>query len=230
MQLTIIGCGDAFGAGGHLQTSFHVRSDSSTFLIDCGVTTLIGMNRLFSSMFEAVDWSRTRAFSLGLTGLFINRKGREGQGIVEEGAELRLLKRQLVTRLTGLTDADTGQLAIRELQDAAVMFSGPYLDNGPDLLLGFNAGYRISWECASGKVTASVFENNTKRWSGDHCVDPKLVPGIFFCNRPTNGHAPDIRDVAPTVLRLFGVAVPAYMEGKPLLEEAPDPDGHRPRS
>jgi ribonuclease BN (tRNA processing enzyme) len=46
MRLTIIGCGDAFGAGGRLQTSFHVHSRTSTFLIDCGVTTLIGMRRL----------------------------------------------------------------------------------------------------------------------------------------------------------------------------------------
>jgi ribonuclease BN (tRNA processing enzyme) len=46
MRLTIIGCGDAFGAGGSLHTSFHVRSSASTFLIDCGASTLIGMNRL----------------------------------------------------------------------------------------------------------------------------------------------------------------------------------------
>ena len=46
MRLTLIGCGDAFGAGGRLQTSFHVRSATSTFLIDCGTSTLIGMRRL----------------------------------------------------------------------------------------------------------------------------------------------------------------------------------------
>lgn len=46
MRLTIIGCGDAFGAGGRLQTSFHVRANSCTFLIDCGASTLIGMRRL----------------------------------------------------------------------------------------------------------------------------------------------------------------------------------------
>lgn len=46
MQVTIIGCGDAFGAGGRLQTSFCVRSGPSTFLIDCGATSLIGMRRL----------------------------------------------------------------------------------------------------------------------------------------------------------------------------------------
>jgi len=46
MQLTVIGCGDAFGAGGSLQTSFLVRASASTFLIDCGASTLIGMRRL----------------------------------------------------------------------------------------------------------------------------------------------------------------------------------------
>jgi len=46
MQLTVIGCGDAFGAGSRLQTSFCVRSSASTFLIDCGATSLIGMHRL----------------------------------------------------------------------------------------------------------------------------------------------------------------------------------------
>ena len=46
MRLTIIGCGDAFGAGGRLHTSFHVRSRRSTFLIDCGATSLVGMRRL----------------------------------------------------------------------------------------------------------------------------------------------------------------------------------------
>ena len=46
MRLTIIGCGDAFGAGGSLQTSFHVQAGAGGFLIDCGATTLIGMRRL----------------------------------------------------------------------------------------------------------------------------------------------------------------------------------------
>ena len=46
MRLTIIGCGDAFGTGGRLQTAFHVRAGSATFLIDCGASTLIGLRRL----------------------------------------------------------------------------------------------------------------------------------------------------------------------------------------
>jgi predicted AlkP superfamily phosphohydrolase/phosphomutase len=169
--------------------------------------------------FADVDWQHTKAYSLGLTGLFINKKGRESQGIVGEDTEFRELKRELIAKLTGLVDGETGEVAIREVVDTEAMFSGPYLDNGPDLLIGCNSGYRTSWECATGRVTAAVFDDNTKRWSGDHCIDPKLVPGIFFCNRAINGKAPDIRDIAPTVLKLFGVEIPPYMEGKPLMTE-----------
>jgi ribonuclease BN (tRNA processing enzyme) len=46
MRLTVIGCGDAFGAGARLQTSFQVEHEGGTFLIDCGTSTLIGMRRL----------------------------------------------------------------------------------------------------------------------------------------------------------------------------------------
>ena len=118
---------------------------------------------------------------------------------------------------------------VQEPPPPSERFSGPYLDNGPDILLGYNAGYRTSWDCATGAVTATVFEDNTRRWSGDHCIDPKLVPGIFFCNRAINGHHPDIRDVAPTVLALFGVDIPPYMRGTQLIKETPMAPG-KPRS
>lgn len=45
MRLTVIGCGDAFGSGGRLQTSFHVSHSGGEFLIDCGATTLLGLHR-----------------------------------------------------------------------------------------------------------------------------------------------------------------------------------------
>ena len=56
---------------------------------------------LFSShqVLEGVDWSRTKAFALGLTGLFINRKGREKCGIVEEGLEYQKLVQEIADKL-----------------------------------------------------------------------------------------------------------------------------------
>ncbi len=46
MKLTVIGCGDAFGSGGRMQTSYLVEAGATRFLIDCGASTLIGFNRL----------------------------------------------------------------------------------------------------------------------------------------------------------------------------------------
>jgi ribonuclease BN (tRNA processing enzyme) len=44
MKLTVVGCGDAFGSGGRLQTCYHVHAAGGRFLIDCGATTLIGLS------------------------------------------------------------------------------------------------------------------------------------------------------------------------------------------
>jgi bisphosphoglycerate-independent phosphoglycerate mutase (AlkP superfamily) len=65
-----------------------------------------------------------------------------------------------------------------------------------------------------------VFQDNLKAWSGDHCIDPRLVPGVLFCSRPIDEADPALIDIAPTALRLFGIEPPAYMEGTPLFRMA----------
>ena len=74
-----------------------------------------------------------------------------------------------------------------------------------------------SWDAAVGKVSPQVFDDNRKAWSGDHCVDPHLVPGVLFSNRKIASEDPGIEDMAPTALDLFGIEPPPYMEGKSLL-------------
>jgi predicted AlkP superfamily phosphohydrolase/phosphomutase len=101
------------------------------------------------------------------------------------------------------------------------LYRGPYLDAAPDLIVGYNRGYRISWGAAVGRVTAEVIEDNPKAWSGDHCVDPVLVPGVLFSNRKIDAEDPGIEDLAPTALKLFGIDPPAWMEGKPVFRFAP---------
>ena len=65
-----------------------------------------------------------------------------------------------------------------------------------------------------GKVTTRIFEDNLKAWSGDHCIDPRLVPGVLFSNRKIADEKLAIVDVAPTILNLFGVALPSNLDGK----------------
>lgn len=172
--------------------------------------------------FENVDWSRTHAYAFGLAGLYINQKGREAQGIVAAGEETENLKRRLIAALAGLRDEETGEIAINELFDSMQVHStGPYRNNGPDLIVGYNRGYRASWEGAVGRVTDAVIADNTKSWSGDHCVDPRLVPGVLFSNWRITTQTPAIADLAPTILQLFGVDVPAHMTGRALAVEQP---------
>ncbi len=161
-----------------------------------------------------VDWSRTRAFAIGLAGIFVNLKDKYEQGIVEPGVEADRLRAEIAGRLEGLVDPSSGESAVKRVYVAGQFYRGPYKENAPDLIVGYRRGFRVSWEAAIGKTTLAVFHPNTKAWSGDHCVDPSLVPGILFASRPIAEPNPRLIDVAPTVLSLFGVPVPDYMDGK----------------
>jgi predicted AlkP superfamily phosphohydrolase/phosphomutase len=165
---------------------------------------------------KEIDWTRTRAYCLGLSGLYLNLRGREAQGIVKPGAEAEALKAELIARLSGYRDEELSTVAIRQMYATSSLYRGPYLDAAPDLIVGYNEGYRTSWDAAVGKVSDRVIEDNPKAWSGDHCVDPLLVPGVLFCNRKLDCDDPGIEDMAPTALHLFGIDPPSWMDGKPL--------------
>lgn len=163
-----------------------------------------------------VDWSRTRAFAIGLTGIFLNIRDKYTQGIVAAGEEADRLRGEIAERLGALTDPQTGGRAIRRVYQAPKAYRGPYKDHAPDLIVGYDRGYRVSWDAAVGRTSTAVFHANTKAWSGDHCVDPSVVPGVLFCNHPIRGENPRLLDIAPTVLAMFGVPAPDYMDGKAL--------------
>ena len=164
-----------------------------------------------------IDSSRTQAYAFGLSGLYINKKGREAHGIVAPGEETEALKREIIAGLSGLRDEEANAIAINEVFNANDVHSaGPYQAGGLDLIVGYNRGYRASWQGAVGQVMESVFWDNTKSWSGDHSVDPRLVPGVIFSTHPVTSEDPGIMDLAPTILTMFGVDVPAHMTGQVL--------------
>jgi len=163
-----------------------------------------------------VDWSGTRAYAIGLAGIYLNLQGREAQGIVEPTAEATKLRREIAAKLAELVNPLDNQPAVKQVYIAPEIYKGPYKNEAPDLLVGYHKGCRASWQTAIGEVTDKIFYDNTKAWSGDHCIDPSLVPGVLFCNRPISTDNPRMIDIAPTVLEMFGVDVPDYMDGKPL--------------
>ena len=198
----------------HGFTNFRRGVNLNSWLHQNGYLVLKPGKTVSRDWFEDVDWSRTRAFSLGLTGLFINRRGREASGIVGEGDEYKKLVDELTEKLEALVDPADGTRAVRKVRATWRHFDGPYRLDAPDLLIGYEGGYRNSWECATGAVTEHVFTDNTKSWSGDHCVDPDIVPGVFFCNRKIATETPRLLDLPVSIVELFGQKRAKYMQGE----------------
>lgn len=169
--------------------------------------------------FRDVSWETTKAYGLGLGGIYINQAGRESKGIVNPGKETKALKDELIEKLSGLKDDESGEIAVNRIFDRDELPPGPYKENCPDLVVGYNKGYRVSWDSVTGKVDSVLFVDNKKAWSGDHCIDPRTVPGIFFCSKKIRTNTPSIMDIAPTALELFGLRVPPLMDGHSLFSE-----------
>lgn len=204
----------------HGFTNFRRCVNINSWLRDNGYLFLKDENaRTSGEYLDGIDWSRTKAFALGLTGVFINRKGREKSGIVEEGTEYRALVQELAAKLGKLVDPESGETCVRRVAVSQQFFRGPYRFDAPDLLVGWEGGYRHSWECATGQVTEDTFTHNDRSWSGDHCVDPSIVPGVFLSNRTISAEHPRLIDIPASVMRLFGQEIPRYMQGEMIFPE-----------
>ncbi|MBI5189473.1 MAG: alkaline phosphatase family protein [Nitrospirae bacterium] len=190
--------------------AFHVNR----WLLDNGYIGLLDESLGESGeFFENVDWSRTKAYALGLNGLYINLEGREGQGIVP-ASDRDALVAELAEKLGAVKDPKGGGTVISEAYDTAKIYTGEYKGIAPDMIIGYSSGYRGSWETALGKIPATLLDDNKKKWSGDHCMDAAFVPGIFFSSRKVDRGNMGLEDVAPSLLSLYGIPVPEDMVGK----------------
>ncbi len=170
-----------------------------------------------ADMFQDVDWSRTKAYAVGFGGIYLNLAGREAQGIVAPGEEASRIKREISAGLKQLYDDQEQTHPVRQVYDATEVYSGPYVSDAPDLIVGFQPGHRVGWASVTGGVTDTEIEDNARPWSGDHNFNPPDVPGMLFCNRRIATDDPGIMDIGPTVLDLFGVPVPPYCDGTSLM-------------
>lgn len=199
----------SFQRGVHINTWLH---DNGFLALQPGVET----GEEAGDFFKHVDWSGTRAYALGLGSIYLNLQGREAQGIVSTG-DAPAVSRDIAARLTGLTDEQRGCQAVRAVVTRDDVYSGPYAGESPDLIACFAAGYRVSWATALGGIPRGHVEDNIKRWGGDHIIDPALVPGVLFMNRPFDGARASLLDLAPTILAALGVPRGSAMEGSSLI-------------
>jgi predicted AlkP superfamily phosphohydrolase/phosphomutase len=200
--------------------TFRRAFDTNTWLFQNGLLALKDSRKPGEDLgegFAAVDWAKTYAYAVGLGGIYLNFKGRESGGILEEGSEAERVRNAIQTGLADLPDEHTQRAAIRSVSRREQLYSGAFVESSPDLLVNFHRGFRVSWQSAVAGFSHSVLEDNMRRWSGDHIVDPESVPGILFMNRASLHNHARIIDLAPTILHYLGVAVPESMEGASLL-------------
>ncbi|MFC1666971.1 alkaline phosphatase family protein [Candidatus Omnitrophota bacterium] len=155
-------------------------------------------------LLEDIDWSKTMAYAIGFGAIYINQKGREREGIVAPGRETELLKEEISQKIKGWIDEKYNESIIKTVYKREDIFWGSHIDETPDLYLGFNIGYRASWQTALGAVPKELIEDNQKKWSGSHLFDPTLVSGVLFCNRSVTKNNASIYDIAPTILKIIG--------------------------
>ncbi len=197
----------------HGFTSFHTCIDFNRWLVDNGYMVLEDGVETIDASYHGVDWSRTRAYAMGLSGINLNMLNREGKGIVKMN-EADSLMNEIKEKLLILRDGDNS--VIRSVKFARDIYSGGYIDRSPDIIPGTSTGYRADWGCVTGCVGSAVIYPNDRHWDGDHCHDSDLVKGVLFTSWKHETDNPSIMDVAPTVLKMLGVRPPAYMDGRVL--------------
>ncbi len=172
------------------------------WLADAGYLVFEAGQQESESLFAGVDWQRTRAFALGLNGIFINQRGREPQGAVSV-ADTAALKAEIAAQLLLAVDPETGEPLVRRVFDRDVIYPGLATADAPDLVIGYEQNYRASWQTTLGGTPPQLVEANREKWSGDHCIDPELVPGVLFTSFPLSTEVANIQDVPRLVLRLL---------------------------
>ena len=181
------------------------------WLLNNGFLTL-KTNTTESFSLKDVDWKKTKAYAMGLNGIYLNLKDREKFGSVTHD-NAKLVKQEIISRLTGLIDSDNNQNVINRVFSREEVYSGAESKNAPDLIVGYKRGYRASWQTVLGEAPKELMSTNTDMWSGDHCIDPELVPGVLFTNFKLNqSNISGIKNIGSLALSTLKTTDPSNTE------------------
>lgn len=203
----------------HGFASFRRQVHLNRWLVDNGFMRLkSSQDAEGRGLFQDVDWHNTRAYAVGFSSLYLNLVGREGGGIVKRDERSCSLLDEIASKLQTLVDPENGNHVIHKVYlGSRICPNGPLANKGPNLVVGFEPGYRASWQTALGGAPVNLIEDNKSRWSGDHIFDPDFMPGIILSNVRLGAESFRGIDIAPTILAGLGLNRPGYMTGRNLL-------------
>lgn len=199
----------------HGFTSFRRQVDLNRWLYEEGYLHLEADTSPedVDQLFRGVNWKKTSAYAIGLAGIYINRTDREAEGSVPPD-QVKSLEEELAEKLTALRDPKGNEPVVSRVGRASETYGGNATADAPDLLIGYHRQYRISWDSAMGGIQKQVFSDNTNPWSGDHCVDPELIPGSLLANFEFDVNSDvGLWDVVPGVFSRLGLEIPEEMDG-----------------
>jgi predicted AlkP superfamily phosphohydrolase/phosphomutase len=184
----------------HGFTSWRRSFNLNRWLEEQGYLSLKNPARRADGLLQDIDWTRSRAYALGLNGLYINVKGREKYGIVEP-SDRAALATEIQRALLQVIDPQLGTPAITAIvRPEATDHPLRHPDRTPDLIVGYAKGTRTSNFSALGGVPGVLMEDNLDLWSGDHCMDPAAVPGVLLSNRPLRSKVSSLQDVSKAII------------------------------
>ena len=173
-----------------------------------------------------VDWAHTQAYAIGLNSLYLNLAGREKYGIVPPAMKDQVAEK-IVARLEALKDPLNGSQVVYKVYRSDQVYHGSATHLAPDMIVGWERGYRTSWETALGEIPTTLIEDNDDQWRADHCIAPELVPAVFLSNRKIKIDHPWLGDVTVTLLHAFGVPPARACAGIPYFERGQRWQEHR---
>lgn len=166
-----------------------------------------------NKLLKFVDWENTSAYSLGFTSIYINQKGREANGIISKDEKEKLID-EIISKLNQLRD-DSGNV-FTNIHKGSEIYKGKFSNLAPDIVVGFEQGYRMSDKNAIGILEEDIISTNNSKWKGDHLIDSSHVPGVLFANFKINKENPHLMDIAPTIYKIFNINMPDSVDGESL--------------
>lgn len=197
--------------------SFDYEFNLNRWLMDKGYLAVKEGSDKTAITFDYADWDKTSAYGVGYNGIYINLKNREKNGIVEK-KDYQNIVSKISKELLVLVNPLTSQPVVKKVYTKEELGISESDNASPDIFVGFYKGIRTSWDSAVGGLGDKLIKIRQGKWSGDHLFDPSEIPGVLFSNLKLEVKNPRIIDIIPSVYGLFGLDLPADIEGKEIKE------------